>query len=89
MALEKGLKEVGGQLVLDRPWHCALCRRRYTRRVYIEFWELTARSLWARRIVRLCVGDETSPGCFEMGLQQLFFRAKNVVRRLRDRRKAA
>ena len=91
MPLAKGLREVRGQLVYDRPWHCALCRRNYRgeRRVLVEFWDFVIG--WKRETLRLCVWNEKTqtPGCSEMGFQRLFIRSRNMVRRLRDRRKVA
>lgn len=83
MGLAKELKEVGGQLVWDQPWHCSLCRRRYRRRVLVHMWDKVRRGrgwTWRRSLVRLCVSDDNVVGCVQMGLQRLFERARRQAK---------
>ena len=83
--MPKGISEVGGQLVLDRPHHCSLCRRRYFRRHLLMIWEriiVKGETRLRMTVVRLCADDPSSKtgaeirGCYEMGLARVFARAK-------------
>lgn len=93
MSMPKGLKEVGGQLVYDRSWHCSACRRNYRgeRRTLIEFWAVTSSWRWAKQVVRLCHDNDATgvTGCVTMGIGDLFRRAKGQAAMLRSRREAA
>lgn len=71
------LKEVAGQLIHDRPWHCSFCNYRYRRRVLIVDWfpvrDLSSpRVEWRRVEIRLCVRDAIGNGCGQMGFDKLF-----------------
>lgn len=78
------MRELGGQTVHDKPWHCSLCGRRFRRRVRIEFWDWSYLAgkghRWTQAVVRLCLTDETVAGCADMGLGALFTRSKHQSR---------
>jgi hypothetical protein len=80
VGMPKGLREVAGQLIYDKPWHCSLCRRRYKRRVLVHMWDKVLDSKrgfrWVPSVVRLCVSDDNVVGCVEMGLRKLFERSR-------------
>lgn len=93
------VREVGGQQVYEKPWHCAFCRRRYTRRHLIEVWEQErtrgGELVLMKRAVRICAttpesrGRGVIVGCFEMGLARLLREVQRPRRgQLRLRRAA-